>query len=188
MGSGVSRNWVDQSCEEPFKRAAKLKSRIAPSSMSMAALRPSRYSMRYAAGCFTSFRSSPDASRFCVRPSATVSPSGVSLRESAEASRSFGTRPSSRAFQTASPSNNCTALTPVSPPRRRSTMHCRPSSAWKSIASEPPSPTISADSISHPDGSSMEGRRHVTGREDPPSSGKCSRREVSTIAFAFSKL
>ena len=70
-------------------RAAKLKSLSAPSSISMVAFRPSRYSMKYAAGFFASFCSSPDFTRSCVRPSVTVRPSGVSLRERAAVSNAF---------------------------------------------------------------------------------------------------
>ena len=46
-------------------------------------------------------------------------------------------------------------------------MHCMASSAWKSIGSEPPTPTISASSITQPRGSSMGGSRQVTGSDEP---------------------
>ena len=48
--------------------------------------------MKYAAGFLTSFGSSPLPTRSCVRPSCTVRPCGVSLRESADVSKFF--RPS----------------------------------------------------------------------------------------------
>ena len=54
-------------------------------------------------------------------------PSGLSrlpsMRDSASAARSLGHRPCSAASQTARPSRHRTAAIPVSPPRRRSTMH-----------------------------------------------------------------
>jgi hypothetical protein len=56
------------------------------------------------------------------------------------------------------------------------------------MASLPPVPTIRASSISHPKGSSSSGRRQVTGSDDPASIGNFSRRAVSRIALAFSKL
>ena len=49
-------------------------------------------------------------------------------------------------------------------------------------------PIISADSTSQPSGNSIAGSRQVTGIEEPASIGKRSRRDVSTMAFAFWKL
>ena len=120
-----------------------------------------------------------------MRPSTTVWPWGVSLRESADTSSSLEYRPASPAFHTASPSIICTALTPVSPPFRRSTMHCSASSPWKSITSAPPYPTTSALSISQFSGSSISGRRQVTGSDDPASIGNFSRLDASTIHLAL---
>ena len=56
------------------------------------------------------------------------------------------------------------------------------------MASDPPSPTMTASSISQPSGRSMAGSRQVTGMDDPASIGKRSRRDASTMALAFSKL
>ena len=92
------------------------------------------------------------------------------------------------ASQTAGPSRSCTRITPVSPPLRRSSIHCIASRAWKSIGSEPPTPTIRASSISQPDGISTGGSLHVTGNDEPASIGNRRRRDVSTIAFALAKL
>src|SRR5262245_64441784 len=74
---------MDHAWPLPFPFAAKLQSRIAPSIRSTAAFSPSRYSIRYADGAFARLRTSLDFIRSCVRPSLSVSPSGVSLRESA---------------------------------------------------------------------------------------------------------
>ena len=62
------------------------------------------------------------------------------------------------------------------------------SRAWKSIGSEPPTPTISASSITQPRGSSTGGSRQVTGNEEPARNGNFSRRELSTISLALAKL
>ena len=75
---------------------------------------------------------------------------------------------------------------PVSPPRRRSTMHCSPSRAWMSYPSIPPTARQSASSISTPRGMSMEGSRGVTGTEEPARKAKSSSLEMSTISLAHS--
>ena len=69
------------------------------------------------------------AARFWGRPSATVNPLIVSERDSAASSSLLDQRPARPACQTASPAMSWTRLTPVSPPFRRSTMHCKASSA-----------------------------------------------------------
>ncbi len=129
LGAGSRRNCVDTFRAGPFNRAAKVKSFTAPLSMSSVARSPSPYSMKHAAGLLTSLGSSLFPTKSWVRPSVTDQPRGESLRESAEVSNSFDQRPSSPDFQTASPSIIWTAFTPVSPPARRSIMHCMASSA-----------------------------------------------------------
>ena len=56
------------------------------------------------------------------------------------------------------------------------------------MASEPPTPTARASSISQPSGSSTGGSRQVTGSDEPARNGKPSRREASTISLALAKL
>ena len=80
-------------------------------------------------------RQLPLATRSCVRPSTTVCPCGESLPRGADTSSSLDIVPRHRPSRPRRPSTICTALTPVSPPLRRSTMHCSASRPWKSITS-----------------------------------------------------
>ena len=53
------------------------------------------------------------------------------------------------------------------------------------MGSDPPTPTITASSICAPNGISIEGKRQVTGSEEPPSIGNFSFFEAATIDLRF---
>src|SRR5258708_4084867 len=120
------------------------------------------------------------------RPSVTVRPSAASLRDKAELSTSLDQRPDSPAAQTSSRSSNCTTLTPVSPPLRRSSMHCMASRASIPYRRrDTPSPHLGSARRSV---LSMSGSRQVTGSEEPASMGKFERSAVVTMLCAWWKL
>ena len=122
------------------------------------------------------------------RASSSVLPSSRSDRERAAARSAFDQRPSSPAFQTASPSCSWTDLMPglAAAPTLDHALHGFERVVIHRVGAADADHQCVFDLASR--GNSSSGSRQVTGSEEPARNAKPSRFESATISLALAKL